>query len=104
MIRSISKDITIVANGEATEDIVTGSADKNYVVRVVTGEAHDDLTLVGYLDQDKVIEVALSADAALRQFLPVDLPIPVGQTFKLGVDDAGSGLANAGVVAMIQEG
>lgn len=103
MFRSINKDIAVVADEETVVDIIVGVEAVSRRIVSATFEVHDSLDLIGYLDQDRVLEVSGACDSAAQAPIPLDLPLKIGQTFKAGVRDHTSGVGNANVTVVVEE-
>lgn len=93
MIRSLTIDVTAAAGAEQLEDFVKGIAAKTRTVTEIWCEQHADARLRGYLESDQIVDVGGACDQILTRPVPVDLVVPVGETFRVGwLDTAAAGI------------
>lgn len=103
MLRSYTKDITCADGAEERENVVTAQAGKTITIVSMTAELDDDVTLVGYIEQDQLVNAGLGCDAFGRQFIPVDHEMSEGQTFKMGIKNSSGGSVTLQVTTFYRE-
>jgi hypothetical protein len=84
MIRSVSKDVTVVAGSETVETFVTGIAGKTRKILFLWFEAVASVSLRGYLDQDRIVDVQGDCEQIAFQSVQVNAELPEGKEFKAG--------------------
>ena len=97
MIRSLTIDVTAAAGAQQIEPFVKGIAAKTRTVTEIWCEQHADARLRGYLESDQIVDVGGTCDQLLTRGVPVDLLVPVGQTFHAGWQD----MAAAGITGEV---
>lgn len=103
MFRTITIDETIAANAETTFDVITAKADPRIRIHELWFENAADFTLRGYVDQDRIVDVASEVDQALVLAVPVDRVLEPGEKFRVGYSNA-TGAAVKNIVVIIEEG
>lgn len=91
MIRTYTYDVTAADGAEELETVITGTQSRSRKILWASAELDDDVTLVGYFDQDKVLQAGLGVDVFGSKFVLIDRVLRAGETFKVGLDnDSGS--------------
>jgi len=94
MIRSKRIAVTIIANGEALVDAVTGQAGVEREILEIWAEQADDVIIRGYIDTDRIVDVHGECDCLTVLPIPVHHKLKVGEVFSVGfLDEAGGDAA-----------
>jgi hypothetical protein len=103
MIRTYTYDITAADGAEELETVITGTQSRNRKVLWAAAELDDDVTLVGYFDQDKVLQAGLGVDVFGAKFVVIDRMLRPGETFKVGLDNDSGGSVTLQVTVAVEE-
>ena len=90
--RSITKDVQGPNNDEVLSTFITGREDLRRVVTQIWAQAvTNDQDVRGYVDQDRVVDVAGESEQLGQYPIPVNVELDDGQSFKAGwIDRSGS--------------
>jgi len=87
MIKSLSKDVTAAAGKENVVDFFTTPEGKTRRVTEIWCEQAAETRARAYLGQEQIVDASLDCDQVLYKAIPVDAEVPVGHTFKAGVQN-----------------
>ena len=104
MLRSITKNVVNAGSSEKLESFFTTPEGKSRVVKYMTCENAADIMVRGYLDQDRIVEFGLEAEAVQNGFSPMlNINIPVGSTFKAGTFETAGGTPTLQLTVWFEE-
>lgn len=104
MIKSKSIDVTATAGKEKLEDFFTTPEGKSRRVTELWVEQVAEARVRGYLGQDQIVDASLECDQVLTRPVPVDLVVPVGGTFKAGLQNDSAASITSFVTVFYEEG
>ena len=102
MIRSVTEDITVAAGAEELEKVVTAQEGKTITILKIVAEANDDVTVRGYVEQDRIVEAGLGCDALGNMAIPVERKLASGETWKTGFHNGSGASVTAQVTTFYQ--
>jgi len=82
---------TIANNGSDTEDMLTGKAGKDRVIKYVTGDIDSDIYLRIYRDNDLMVDLECDLITTGAPLLPVNIPLGDGETARCGFYNSAAG-------------
>lgn len=103
MIRSVTEDIEVADGAEETKTVVTAQEGKKITIKNIVAELDDDVTVRGYVNQDRIVEAGLGCDALANMPIPVDRPLAIGETWKTGFHNDSGGSVTLQVTTFYEE-
>jgi len=103
MMRSILNVVVTPANSEVLASVITGSPSLNRRVVAIWFEQTASMDLRGYLNTDRVVEVASEVEAADHNPVPVDIVLMSGDEFKVGWNNGTAGSLTKHIVTFVEE-
>ena len=85
MYRTITKDVTVADGTIGTVNIITGRTGMTTRIAHVYFEKVNDTDVVGFVDQDQIVDFGAECNAGNYQIVNVDRVLDVGETFAAGL-------------------
>jgi hypothetical protein len=103
MIRTYGSDITLAANAETVETLVTGKEGIRKTVRRLAWEQNAGVDCRAYIDTDRIVDAGSEVEALDSNWLDVDAELAAGQELKVGGYNNTGGAITAKFVVQIEE-
>lgn len=103
MICSKTFDFEVAAYTETLEDVISGMEGLTRRITEIWAEQNAGLDVRGYLNLQRIVDVATEPEQADVLAIPVDCVVGVGSTFKIGHYNSTSGALTKHLVVFYEE-